>query len=96
MEQTKKKWVKVGALLKGQYGDYIRLGQNNSKNPKYNYDVKIMVKNSEGTKVLDVLNGSVKLSDPRKFKNQDGSERNIPESLRFELLVEDKSGSEQA
>lgn len=89
--QRKSKWTKVGAVLKGNKGPFAVLGNSKASNAAYNYDVKIQVKNGNGDTVM-VKNPLLTFIDPRKSKNKDGQERNIPEKLLQEIfIVEDIS-----
>lgn len=66
MSQEKKVGVKLGQLLKSKAGnDYIRLGDTNQKDEKFNYTVDIRITKANGEKVV-LKNPSVFLSDPRK------------------------------
>lgn len=92
---AKKKYTKIGAVLKGEYGPFIVLGDENNQNPKYQYDVQIMVKNGAGEKVSHVKNGTLSLKDPRTFTDRDGNPRKVNEKVLFEIsIVEDSEQSE--
>lgn len=85
---AKKRYTKLGNIWKGEYGPYIRLGDDKSKNPKYNYTVQLRVLDSEGNVVTTVKNPLVSLYDPRKRKVEEGKEpRNVPEALMFEISL---------
>ncbi len=86
--KKKKKYTKIGNIWEGKFGPYAQLGDNKNKNQDYNFDVKIMVKNAKGDKVLDVVNGAIQLQDPRKRPVKEGQKpRNVPESLKYELVI---------
>jgi len=81
----KKKYVKVGAVLEGQYGLFGVLGNTKAKDSKYNYDVKIQVKDAQGTKTVDLVNARLILRDPRE-KNKFASK--IPKALKYDIIVQ--------
>lgn len=87
------KFVKVGELRQSKKGNkYLQLGSENPKNPKYNFEVQVMIKDSEGNKVALIKNPALFFSDPRRPK-QDGSVPNIPdfilETVGFSLEEQD-------
>lgn len=90
MSKPKKKYTKIGAVLKGQYGPFVVLGNAKSKDAKFNYDVQIMVKNTSGDKLALVKNPILMLKDPRDFLDKDGNPRQVNEKVMYELsIVED-------
>jgi hypothetical protein len=61
---AKNKYTKIGAVIQGEYGPFLVLGNTKSKDEKYNYEVQVMVKKADGTKVV-VKNPLLSLFDPR-------------------------------
>lgn len=88
MEQGKKKYTKVGAVLKGQKGSFVVLGNTKSRNEKYNYNVEIRVTDNSGNVITEQKNGILSVFDPRKRPgiSEEDSAR-IPESVLYELFV---------
>jgi hypothetical protein len=77
----KKNYVKVGEIRKSKAGkEYLQLGSENPKNPKYNLEVQVMIKDAEGNKVALVKNPSLFFSNPRRPK-EDGTVPNIPDFI---------------
>lgn len=89
MEGQKKKYTKVGAVLKGQKGNsFVVLGNTKSRNEKYNYNVEVRVTDSQGNAVTELRNGILSVFDPRKRPNITEEEaQRIPESVLFELFI---------
>lgn len=85
--KSKKKYTKIGAVLKGDYGPYVILGNTRAKDQKYNYDVQVMVKGADGNKLALVKNPILTLRDPRTITRKDGSTPNVPESVLYELSI---------
>jgi predicted MPP superfamily phosphohydrolase len=95
MSKPKKKYTKIGAVLKGQYGPFVVLGNDKAKDDKYNYDVQIMVKNAAGDKLALVKNPMLTLKDPREFLDKDGNPRQVNDKVMYELsIVEDMPENE--
>ena len=84
---AKKKYTKIGAVLKGDNGPFIVMGNERAKDAKYNYDVQIMVKDSEGNKITLVKNPLISLRDPRTIVKKDGTNPKVPEVILFELSI---------
>lgn len=65
------KRIKLGSLLVSEKtstnkgGPYIGLGDVKNKDPKYNYNVELIVTNSTGEVVFKQKNGFINLVDPR-------------------------------
>lgn len=98
MQTSKKKYIKLGAVLDNGKGPFLVLGDTKSNNEKYRFDVQIQVRNSKGEVVTKVVNPLISFFDPRKSKQQEGKEpRQVSEKLRFEaFVVEADSSSETA
>lgn len=86
MSEKKYKNTRIGTMWKGKNDrKFIKLGDDSNQNEKYNYEVQILVKNSQGEKVALIKNPFVNLYDPRN--NED---RNVPEKLLFELSISEE------
>lgn len=86
-DKKKKKYTKVGSVMDGQYGKFISLGNDRSKDPKYNYTVQIRVTDGEG-KIVQSKNGRLSMMDPRKRPGiTEDQASKIPESLVSELFI---------
>lgn len=91
MEQgNKKKYTKVGAVLKGTKGDntFIVLGNTKSRNEKYNYNVEVRVTDNQGNVITQQKNGILSVFDPRKRPGlSEEDAKKIPDSVLFELFI---------
>jgi len=88
MEEKKSKFKKVGAVLKGNKGSFIVLGNSKAKNEKYNYNVTLTLTDSKGELLAEQTNGLLSVFDPRKRPGITDEERErIPESVLMELFV---------
>ena len=85
MEKKKNKYVKLGVIRKTEKGPYIILGNSRSKNPKYNYNVRVEVSNAEGEVLARFENKLVSLFDPRNSKTADLTK--IPEDLLYDVVL---------
>lgn len=86
---AKNKFTTFGQLLKSKKGNpYVRLGKTGSKDPKYDYTVKVQLKDGNGNVVM-LTNPTLQLFDPRKQKNKDGTTRNVPDFILNELVFID-------
>ena len=85
----KKKYTKIGAVLKGQKDNtFIVLGNTKARSAKYNYDVEVLVTNGEGTVLTEKKNGIISVFDPRKRPGITSEEaEKIPDSVLFELFI---------
>lgn len=87
---AKNKYTKVGAVLDGQYGPFLILGDTKGKE-EYQYDVKVQRKNKKGEAVM-VTNPMLSLFDPRKTPLKEGQKpRNVPDKLLFEVFIVEKT-----
>lgn len=92
MSQKKYKYTKVGAVLKGENGPYIVLGNDRSKSAKYNYSVEMIVRDSEGNVLTTLKNGILSTSDPRKRPNITEEEASkISSKLMAEVFIAEKN-----
>lgn len=92
MSQKKYKYTKVGAVLRGDNGPYIVLGNSKATNPKYNYTVELVVKDSEGNVVSSLKNGILSTLDPRKRPGITEAEaEKISSKLISEVFVAEKN-----
>lgn len=83
---AKKKYTKIGAILKGDYGPFMVTGDTKG-NPEYQYEVQIMVKKANGEQLV-LKNPMISLFDPRNAKVEEGKEpRNVSEKLLFEVML---------
>lgn len=91
---AKNKYTKVGAVLKGQYGPFLILGDTKGKE-EYQYDVKVQRKNKKGEAVM-VTNPLLSLFDPRDTPPKEGkTPRNVPENLLYEVFIVEKNDGEE-
>lgn len=67
-DKPKKKYTKVGAVLKSDKskGVFIVLGNSNASNEKYRTTVELTVKDASGKVVKSISNGLLTVLDPRK------------------------------
>lgn len=79
----KKKSVKLGQVLKGKHGEYIKLGNVKNKDPKYNYTVQVRVLDSDGQIVYKCENPNVGM-----YKPNDGAPDFILNDLAISLKTE--------
>lgn len=86
-EKKQKKYTKIGAVLKGQYGPFIVMGNDRANKPEYKYEVQIMVRDAQGNQVVLVKNPMVKLQDPRSFVREDGTSPNVPDKIMYDLTL---------
>lgn len=83
MENKKGTFVNVGQIWKRKEGDgsYIKLGNNKSNNPKYNYSVEIVVKDANGQEVLRIQDPYINVGSPHPM-----AQEKVP-SLLAELSI---------
>lgn len=92
MSKKNKTYTKIGTVLEGQYGPYIILGSSKNKDPKYDFEVQVLVKNAKGEKVKLVKNPLLSLYDPRNRTDKDGNPRKVPDSVKFEVSIVTEDG----
>lgn len=83
------KWHKVGAVIKKKNGKGVCVitGNANAKDPKYQFNVEVTIKNAEGKKLASFTNGLLTVSDPRKRPGiTEADLAKIPASLVSELF----------
>jgi hypothetical protein len=79
------KYVKVGAVLKGEKNRFMVTGNSKAKNAKYNYNVEVIVTDADGKEMARSKNGVLNLFDPRK---KDGADLDrIPDNLVAEVFI---------
>ena len=85
-EPAAKKYVTLGKHLNGKFGNYLRLGDPNAKNPKYNHTVQVRVLDSDKNVVAMLENPTINLRDPRQRKDitQEQAAK-IPEFILHDL-----------
>lgn len=83
MSDTKKKSIKLGQVLKGKHGEYIKLGNVKNKDPRYNYTVQVRILDSEGQVVHKCENPNVSM-----FKPNEGAPDFIQKDLAISLKEE--------
>lgn len=82
------KFTKIGAIMEKDGKTFVVLGNTRSTNKKYNFDVEITVKDSEGKVVAKAKNGFLSLKDPRANPNlKEGQLEKIPVSIKRELIL---------
>lgn len=59
------KSVRVGTIFKGKKGPFVVLGNERSKDPKYNYTVEFRVKDAEGNLVVQGKNPLISMFKPK-------------------------------
>jgi hypothetical protein len=72
MEKKSFKQVKLGTVISekrpdGSNNTYIALGSQKNKDPKYDFNVSIMVTDKDGNVLAKQTNGFVNVTDPRKL-----------------------------
>lgn len=88
MAKSKKKYTKIGAVIQGQYGEFVSLGNEKSTDLRYKTTVQIRVTDGEGKVVTQVKNGTLALIDPRTNPNlTDEQKAKIPASVLKELTI---------
>jgi hypothetical protein len=88
MEQQKRKFSKVGTVWEKKDGSgfFIKLGNENKKNDKYDIHVELVVKDKEGNILATQKDGFLTLSDPRQSQFANEGLSKVP-GLKFEILV---------
>lgn len=87
-QRKKKKYTKIGAVVKGQYGEFITLGNEKATNVQYQTSVLIRVVDAQGNVIEQVKNGKLTMIDPRNNKNITDEQRaRIPDSIIQELYI---------
>ena len=82
------KFTKIGTIMKKDGKPFVVLGNTHSTNKKFNYDVEITVKDSDGNVVAKAKNGFLSLKDPRENPNlKEGQLEKIPEHVKHELIL---------
>lgn len=85
---AKNKYTKIGAMLNGEYGPFLVMGDSKGKE-EFQYTVKIQRKNAKG-EVVQVTNPMLSLFDPRKSPVKEGQKpRNVPDKLLYELFIKE-------
>lgn len=59
------KSVRVGTIFNGKKGPFLVLGNDRSKDPKYNYTVEFRVKDAQGNLVASGKNPLVSMFTPK-------------------------------
>lgn len=85
---NKPKYKKIGAVLRGDKGPFLVMGDTKAKNKQYQYDVELVVRDSDGKEVLKVKNPLISLFDPRTRPGITEEElERVPEKVRYEVCV---------
>jgi hypothetical protein len=94
MEQKKSKLSKIGTVWekKDKSGFFIKLGNQNKKNSKYDLHVELLVKDSEGNVVSKQTDGFLTLVNPKLQAQQRGDEKALASleqvpGLKYEILA---------
>jgi hypothetical protein len=83
--EKKNKYVRVGNVLKSKEetgGSYIALGSVKNKDPKYNTNVEVIVRDAEGKVLAKQINGFLGVFDPRS-----NSDRKVPDHVLFDISL---------
>jgi hypothetical protein len=83
-DKTKNKYVRLGTVLKSKEGEgsYIALGSTRAKDPKYNFDVDVTVRDASGKVVAKQTNGFLSVFNPRSIEG-----RKVPDSVLFDISL---------
>lgn len=90
MNNNKKKYIKVGTVMKKKDGtsNFLALGQSNPKNPKYNFTVEITIKDATGAVVGQTTNGILSIQNPRKRPGiSEEQAARIPANILSEIFL---------
>lgn len=86
----KKKYTKVGAVLKGNKpgSSFIVLGNERANQPKYQTFVDMRVCTGDNQVLIETTNPAINVFDPRTRPGITDEERNrIPDNILFELFI---------
>lgn len=83
-----KQYIKLGAVLEGDKGPFIVLGNSKATDPKYNSTVALTVTDGDGNVLVEGNNGLISLFDPRKRPGITEEQANkIPAKVLYELVI---------
>lgn len=87
-EEKKSRWIKFGKVIKKKNGGTcIVVGDPEARNPAFQYNVEVTIKNGSGKKVAEFKNGFLQVTNPRKRAGiTEEQASKIPDSLLSELF----------
>lgn len=82
------KYVKVGTIMNGKFGNFVALGNSKANNEKYRFTTELVVTDSSGKVLGKTTNGLLMVQDPRTRPGitEDQLDK-IPDNVFRELVL---------